>query len=168
MSCEAMNAMRRSTSLVIAGVSALVVGGCATTGMSGEQTLKAIELALGDQATLRAAADEGDALAELGLAIVLQNGLHGVEIDREAAAGWRMRAVTSRGSMPITQYTAAFKGQPSRVNVVYVPRYDVHPVQLRAVDACVAVLNGESMERACGSEAQTASMVTAWRAAKGR
>lgn len=66
--------------------------------------------------------------------------------------------------MPITQYTAAFNGQPSRVNIINVPVQSISAAQWQAVDKCVALLSSLVVENpeACGGVDETQQRRVAW------
>lgn len=114
-------------------------------------------------------ATAGDAKAQLSLSLVLAYGLNGQAQDRAAADDWRRRAIASRRFIPITQYTAAFNGQTSRVNVINVPTYDVSPAQVAATDACAAWLSGRpSPLGACGDADEPAHRMALWQTAQER
>lgn len=118
---------------------------------------------------LESAAASGNGEAQFSLSLVLAYGLNGRAPDRVAADGWRRRAIASRRFVPITQYTAAFNGQPSRVNIINVPTYDVSPAQITATDACVALLGGRpSPIGACGDADEAAHRMALWETAQKR
>jgi len=112
---------------------------------------------------LEAAAASGDGEAQFGLSLVWWHGLHGYPTNQSKAAEWRAKALANRRFMPITQYTAAFNGQPSRVNIINVPTYDVSLAEATAVDACIAWLSGvTTADDACGGGQNAARRRTLW------
>lgn len=120
----------------------ILTTGCATlrTDMQGE-FLAPLEAALAlEPEELAQRVSDGDPGAQLAYAIILEHGLHGVEANVGAAHHYRREATAPRGSTPITQYTAAFDGQPSRINLIYVPIGGVSPAQLSVIDHCLADL----------------------------
>lgn len=105
----------------------------------------------------------GDAEAQFALSLVWGHGLHGYPTNLSKAAEWRAKALSNRRFMPITQYTAAFNGQPSRVNIINVPTYDVTLAEATAVDACIAWLSGRTIAAsACGEGTETARRRNLW------
>ncbi|MNY26433.1 hypothetical protein D3C86_1602830 [compost metagenome] len=71
--------------------------------------------------------------------------------------------------MPIIQYTAAFNGQPLRVNIINVPTYDLTLAEATAADVCIAWLIGRlSSAEACGEEADAVRRQSLWAAASRR
>lgn len=117
---------------------------------------------------LEAAAASGDGEAQFGLSLVWGHGLHGYPTNQSKAADWRAKALANRRFMPITQYTAAFNGQPSRVNIINVPTYDLTLAEATAVDACIAWLSGRTAaDDACGGGQNTARRWTLWVIASG-
>jgi len=84
----------------------------------------------------------GDGEAQLAMSIVSMYGLHGRTPDILAAGRWRDQAQANRRFMPITQYTAAFNGSPSRVNIINVPVQTISPAQWAAVERCLVLLAG--------------------------
>lgn len=87
---------------------------------------------------LRARAEAGDAQAQLALSAALQ--LRPDSAGIGAPERWRSRAMAPRGFTPITLYVAGYKGHPSRVSTTLIPRYEVSPLQVAAVGACVRLL----------------------------
>ncbi|HEV2082509.1 MAG TPA: hypothetical protein VGR32_08635 [Brevundimonas sp.] len=146
---------------------ALAVSGCAPLrDAQTEAALETLRVATGDDVGgLRARAEAGDARAQHAWAVVLQYGLHGVAADPAGADLWRARAMAQRGTMPISQYTPAFNGQPSRVNLIYVPRYDMNLHDIRIVSACAAALDSGSPGAACGDAGTAVELALAWAAA---
>lgn len=117
---------------------------------------------------LEAAAASGDGEAQFGLSLVWEHGLHGYPTNQSKAAEWRAKALASRRFMPITQYTAAFNGQPSRVNIINVPTYDMTLAEATAVDACIAWLSGATTaDDACGGGQNAPRRRTLWVIASG-
>lgn len=78
------------------------------------------------------------------MAIVAAHGLHGRGPDPLEAETWRAQALAQRRVAPITQYTAAFNGQPSRVNIIHVPVSRIPAGQVAALDRCLASLAGRA------------------------
>ncbi|MNH53290.1 hypothetical protein D3C87_1567830 [compost metagenome] len=148
------------------------LGACQTlvTTPSLSERLAPLDRALASKsAELEAAAASGDGEAQFGLSLVWEHGLHGYPVDMNKAAEWRARALANRRSMPITQYTAAFNGQPSRVNIINVPTYDLTPAEAMTADACIAWLTGRRAgAEACGEEADAARRRNLWNAASRR
>ena len=139
---------RSSTSLIRVGAVcvALLASSCATLVSPGPELLAPLDQALsGDLSRLTVAAEGGDAQAQLALAIVSAYGLHGQPADRRQAATWRSRALAQRRVMPITQYTAAFNGQPSRVNIIHVPVSAIPAGQIAVIDRCLASLKSPAV-----------------------
>lgn len=115
---------------------------------------------------LEAAANSGDAEAQFGLSLVLGYGLYGYPMDINKAGEWRARALANRRFIPVTQYTAAFNGQPSRINIINVPTYDLTQAEAIAADACIAWLTGRTLvTEACGEGPETARRRSLWAAA---
>ena len=166
---------RPSTSRLIpaAGlVLAVGLGACQTlvTTPSLSERLAPLDRALASKpAELAAAAASGDGEAQFGLALIWEHGLHGYSVDMNKAAEWRARALANRRFMPITQYTAAFNGQPSRVNIINVPTYDLTPAEAMTADACIAWLTGQRAgAEVCGEEPDAARRRNLWNAASRR
>lgn len=142
------------------------LGGCQSlvTTPSISERLAPLDRALTSKpAELKAAATSGDAEAQFGLSLAWGHGLHGFSVDQSKAAEWRAKALANRRFMPVTQYTAAFNGQPSRVNIINVPTYDVTLAEATAVDACIAWLSGRTLAAsACGEGTETARRRNLW------
>lgn len=119
-------------------------------------------------ADLEAAAASGDAVAQFGLSLAWGHGLHGFPVDQNKAAEWRLKALANRRFVPVTQYTAAFNGQPSRVNIINIPTYDLTQAETMAVDACIAWLSGRtSATETCDEGPDVARRRSLWTVAKG-
>ena len=147
----------------------LALSACATVSQPAAETLAPLDLALLSEASvLRSQADAGDPQAQLAMSIVTTHGLHGERAAPQAGAEWLSRAMASRGVMPITQYTAAFNGQPSRVNIIHVPISNISPGQVQAIDRCVAALVAASDRgHACGETRESrAARQIAWARAR--
>lgn len=160
---------RPSTSRLLptAGLVLVVgLGGCQSlvTPPSISERLAPLDRALTSKpAELEAAATSADAEAQFALSLVWGHGLHGYPTNLSKAAEWRAKALSNRRFMPITQYTAAFDGQPSRVNIINVPTYDVTLAEATAVDACIAWLSGRTIAAsACGEGTETARRRNLW------
>lgn len=142
-------------------------------GASGPQALSVLDLALlAPPAALRARAEGGEAPAQAAYALALRFGLNSAPIDPAAADGWRARAGAARGYTQVTSYTAAFRGQPSRVSLINVPRFDIAPGELAAADRCAAALSLRPDARtgapadACGGADMTRRLRALWRHAR--
>lgn len=156
-----------SRTAVVAALAALTAG-CATSAPLSATTFAPLDLALAaDPRALRDRAESADPEAQLAMSIIAAHGLHGRAPDLLEATVWRGQALTSRRSVPITQYTPAFNGQSSRVNLIYVPVNIIQPGQVTAIDRCLAALRGEdSVGSACGQTADEAeARRRAWAAA---
>ena len=130
------------------------------------QQLAPLDLALSEAPdALEAQAHSGDGQAQLAMVIVSTYGLAGRRPDAAAASRWRQQARSNRRYMPITQYTAAFNGSPSRVNIINIPVQAISDAQWQAVGRCVAVLAGDGVngQSACGDAEETRRRQTAWR-----
>lgn len=130
------------------------------------EQLAPLDMALSEAPdALEGRATSGDGQAQMAMAIVSAYGLHGRAPDILAAGRWREQAQANRRFMPITQYTAAFNGSPSRVNIINVPVQTISAAQWQAVDRCVAVLAGDapSDQNACGDAGETRHRQAAWR-----
>ncbi|MDY6922447.1 MAG: hypothetical protein SWI22_00625 [Pseudomonadota bacterium] len=141
----------KALSLTSLLASCALAAGCATLGADvRDDFLAPLEAALTPEPEDSAQrASDGDPGAQLTYAIILEHGLHGVEANVGAARHYRREAMASRGSTPVTQYTAAFDGQPSRINLIHVPVGGVGPAQLSAIDRCLADLKAGRGEE-CG------------------
>lgn len=141
---------------VAVGVVALVLCGCAHVGPAPGDLLLLRSALMEDAATLRARAEQGDARAQMGLALVYRYGFSNARIDVDAADRWQRKATAKRGSTPITTYIAGLNGKPGRVSTIYVPRYDVSPVNAAQASRCAALLALEApvdtAAQACGGE----------------
>ncbi len=132
------------------------------------EQLAPLDMALSEAPdALEARANSGDGQAQLAMSIVSMYGLHGRTPDIVAPSRWRDQALANRRFMPITQYTAAFNGSPSRVNVINVPVQTISAAQWHAVNRCSALLSGAdvSEESACGDDEEFHRRRTAWRRA---
>ena len=114
---------------------------------------------------IEARANSGDGQAQLAMAIITFYGLAGRRRDAAAADRWRGQARSNRRFMPITQYTAAFNGSPSRVNIINVPVQAISPAQWQAVERCIALIAGgdTSDQNACGDANEFQHRRAAWR-----
>jgi len=117
---------------------------------------------------LLARAEAGDATSQHALSIVLRYGLNGERPDPEQAAYWRRQAAAARGTMPITQYTPAFGGAPSRVNILHVPRYAITEPELAIAEACAAALSEKRGDEVCGDAETAAELARNWAGAARR
>lgn len=125
--------------------------------------------ATADPAELRASAEQEDARAQQALALVLAYNLNGGGFDPTASTTWRVRSMIARGTTPITQYTAAFNGQPSRVNLINVPRYDITAQHDQFIARCAAGLEAGDPAPVCGDTPTTEALRDLWkRAQRGR
>ena len=163
MAVQAARSTRTNLALILGGV--LSLGGCASV-VSPTDTLGAlgpVEAALTkDRHSLEVAAQGGDAQAQMALSIVLAYGLGGSPSFSEAQT-WRARAVQPRGTQPITQYTAAFNGAPSRINIINIPRYDISSAQIVLIDRCTGWLSGRAVNpAACGTLEASAALKERW------
>lgn len=137
---------RRNRSSISLGRAATVCGAflassCATLVSPGPDLLVPLDQALaGDLSQLTSAAEGGDPQAQLAMSIVAAHGLRGRPADPRQAATWRSQALAQRRVTPITQYTAAFNGQPSRVNIIHVPVSAIPLGQIAVIDRCLASL----------------------------
>lgn len=133
--------------------------------MSLSEQLAPLDVALlQTPSVIEAKAREGDGQAQAAMSIIHAYGLQGLKPDSIAADAWRRRAVSNQRFMPITQYTAAFNGQPSRVNIINVPVQTLSPSQWHAIDACLAELSDRDdwREFACGEEKERLQRRAAW------
>ena len=160
-------ALRSTSSAVSVFASVLGLGACVGLGTPVDlaSMLRPIEVASSrDPGVIRSEAQNGDGQAQLALWLVLSYGLGDVGASPVEAGLWRARALGSRGVIPITQYTAAFNGQPSRINIINVPRYDVPPVQLELIERCIAYLNSAIGDPStCGGEERAQELSRLWR-----
>lgn len=144
----------------------LLASACATLASPTPELLAPIDQALsGDLQRLASEAEVGDPRAQLAMSIVAAHGLHGRPADLSQAAIWRGRALAHRRMMPITQYTAAFDGQASRVNVIHVPVSEIPLGQMAVIDRCLASLESRAIDLvgACGDTPESdASRRMAW------
>lgn len=106
--------MRRMLTGMLA---AITLGGCASLAAAGDPYAP-LKLAFGEPVdALRARADGGeDAQAAWAMHFLTLHGLRGVR--RDAAEAERFRRASLPRQITITQYTAAFNGAPSRVNLI--------------------------------------------------
>jgi len=122
-----------------------------------------------DPAELRVRAEQEDARAQQALALVLAYNLNGGGFDPDASTTWRVRSMRARGTTPVTQYTAAFDGQPSRVNMIYVPRQDITAQHDQFIARCAAGLEAGEPGAVCGDVATTEALRDLWtKAQRGR
>lgn len=147
------------------------LGGCQTlvptTSLS--ERLAPLDRALSSKPVeLEGAATSANAEAQFALSLVWGHGLHGYPTNLSKAADWRAKALANRRFVPITQYMAAFNGQPSRVNIITVPTYDVTLAEATAVDACITWLSGRaSSNEACGIKTEAQRRLALWKSAGG-
>lgn len=129
------------------------------------EQLTPLDMALSEAPdAVEARANSGDGEAQLAMSIVSMYGLHGRAPDILAAGRWRDQALANRRFMPITQYTAAFNGSPSRVNIINVPIQTIPAAQWQAVNRCVIWLSGDPAvtSAACGGGAEAKRREAAW------
>nr|WP_314524879.1 hypothetical protein [uncultured Brevundimonas sp.] len=129
------------------------------------EQLAPLDMALSDSPdTIEVRANGGDGQAQLAMSIVSMYGLHGRTPDILAAGRWRAQALANRRFMPISQYTAAFNGSPSRVNIINVPVQTISYVQWRAVEQCLFLLAGRpgGDPMACGAPSEAHDRVVNW------
>lgn len=109
-------------------------------------------------------ANSRDGQAQLAMSIVTTYGLHGRTPDIIASGRWRDQALANLRFMPITQYTAAFNGSPSRVNIINVPVQTISAAQWQAVNCCVIWLSGDPAvtSGACGDAAEAERRKAVW------
>ena len=162
---------RSTKSLVLAVV--LVIGTAACQSLVEtiplDQQLAPLYLALSQSPeVLRARAEAGEAEAQLALSLVYTLERRHAPDAVSAAAMWRGRALAQRRFTPITQYTAAFNGQPSRVNIINVPVPVITTAQAAAIDACVeALMTDEGRQtEACGTNDAADERFANWGRAK--
>lgn len=119
---------------------------------------------------LTAALWSTDAQSQYALGSAYEHGLNGAPEFPLLAEHFHARALAPRGVTPITQYTPAFNGAPSRVNIVYIPRHDLDQARAAAVDMCFnALVEGRETPPVCRNEGVSADQLAAlWRAAKAR
>lgn len=166
---------RRSTRVWAAAGLATATGLAAcqslvTTVPKSEQ-LAPLDMALSEAPdAVEARANGGDGQAQLAMSIVSRYGLHGRTPDIVAAGRWRDQALANQRFMPITQYTAAFNGSPSRVNIINVPVQTISVAQWQAVNRCSAFLSGLRGGDAsvCGDAEEARQRHVAWRLSLGR
>jgi len=135
------------------------------------EQLAPLDMALSEAPdALEARADSGDGQAQLAMSIVSMYGLHGRTPDIPAAGRWRDQALANRRFMPITQYTAAFNGSPSRVNIINVPVQTISAAQWQAVNRCLSLLSGVGVADAasCGDADETRRRQAEWRLSLGK
>lgn len=140
-----------------------MLGHSSTVSLS--EQLAPLDLALsGAPDAVEARANSGDGQAQLAMSIVSMYGLHGRTPDIVAASRWRDQALANRRFMPITQYTAAFKGSPSRVTIINVPVQTISAAQWEAVNRCSALLSGLAVGdiTACGGADKTRRRQADW------
>lgn len=132
------------------------------------EQLAPLDMALSEAPdALEARANSGDGQAQLAMSIVSMYGLHGRTPDIVSAGRWRDQALANRRFMPIAQYTAAFNGSPSRVNIINVPVQTISAAQWQAVNRCSALLSGLVVDdlTACGGADETRRRQADWRLA---
>lgn len=142
-----------------------LLAGCATTVQPTDDALAPLDLALtGELPVIAQKAKQGDAHAQFALSIITAYGLRGHPVNPSTSAVWLSRAMDQRRVMPVTQYTAAFNGQPSRVNIIHVPVAVLAPAQVAVVEACVAALSrADPALASCGdTDRRRESRRTAW------
>lgn len=119
--------------------------------------------------SLRSDAQAGSAQAQFALALAYRYGLN-TPPDPVESATWRDRAFASRGYTQVTSYTAAFNGQPSRVNLINVPRYELTPAMAEPAEACAAALAAAlpspAESAACGGQGNFLDFSDRWRRAR--
>lgn len=77
--------------------------------------------------------------------------------------------MAQRGVTPVTQYVPAFKGAPSRVHIINLPRYGMTALQAAVLDRCVAALASGPHSAGggpCGDAASTSRLQALWSAAR--
>lgn len=161
----------KGLSLAVVTVAAALAG-CAAlvTPLPLADMLMPIQRAIStDAERLNQEAAAGDAQAQLALSIALAYGLGGRAVQPAEAAVWRSRALSARTYQPITQYTAAFNGQPSRVNIINIPQPAITPLQVKNIDRCLAVLTERISDAvACGDDDEGARLRSDWASASVR
>ena len=161
---------RRSTRVWPILAAAFSLAGCHTLVAVAplEDQLTPLDLALSAPiASVEADAEGGDANAQVAMWLIRSHGLNGARMQPMSAELWRQRAQSNHRVQPITQYTAAFNGQPSRVNIINVPMQTIPSAQWSALEACVSLLAGSpgSDGRACGDDEALSRRQFAWRRA---
>lgn len=157
--------LRSTRHLFLTAVLAVGLSGCAALVTPGNPVDLAEPVRLAttvEPDQLRARAEQGDAQAQQALSLVLTYRLNGSAFDPSAAAVWRTLSLRPRGTMPITQYTAAFNGQPSRVNLIHVPRYDVTMQHDHFIARCAEGLHTGTLGNVCGDQATTEALREMW------
>lgn len=151
--------LTRAASFTVALVAAAGLSGCASlvNPVPLSELLEPLDMALQQPpADLASRARAGDGKAQLAMSIVAGHGLNGSARDARMATDWLAQAVANRRTVPITQYTAAFDGQSSRVNLIYVPVAAVPAAQFEAVERCVGELARDIQPApACGDDVAT-------------
>lgn len=135
------------------------------------ELLAPLDMALSEAPdAVEARANSGDGQAQLAMSIVSMYGLHGRAPDILAAGRWRDQALANHRFMPVTQYTAAFNGSPSRVNIINVPIQTISAGQWAAVERCLVLLAGgpEARAPACGTPTEAQDRLSRWSKALGR
>ncbi len=166
---------RRSTrvwaSVGLAAAAGLAACQSLVTTVPLSEQLAPLDMALSEAPdAVEARANSGDGQAQLAMLIVSMYGLHGRTPDILAAGRWRDQALANRRFMPITQYTAAFNGSPSRVNIINVPVQTISAAQWQAVDRCSDFLSGVEFgdAAACGDADDTRQRQAQWRLSLGQ
>lgn len=160
-----LNHLPSIKSVFVCVASSVTLAGCQTLPVDVDGQLAPLDRALADRPSeIERSAGAGDVEAQLAMAILNGRGIRGYRIDELRAADWRQRALAARHTIPITQYTAAFNGQPSRVNIINLQVSAVTPGQLNAIDSCLDLLAGrrETVANACGSPEATLRRRSAW------
>lgn len=133
-----------------------------------EEQLAPLDLALSVPiASIEADAEGGDVKAQVAMWLIRSHGLHGARLEPLDAELWRQRALSNRRVQPITQYTPAFNGQPSRVNIINVPMRLVSPSQLERIATCARRLEERGdVAAVCGDNQTAALRQERWQAAQ--
>ena len=122
-------------------------------------------------ATLQEEADAGHGRAQLAYAIVLDHGLNGRLPDHDLAMVYRERAVAVRGTTTTAIYVPGVNKVPGHTQLVSIPRTDVSGTEMRALDACLALLSSNEMNSTalrrgvCGGAENYQRLKALWRAA---
>lgn len=164
--------LRSTRHALTSAILAIGLSGCAAFVTPGNPADLAEPVRLATTANpgeLRVRAEQNDARAQQALALVLAYDLNGGGFDPTASTAWRVRSMGARGTRPITQYTAAFNGQPSRVNLIYIPRQDITAQHDQFIARCAAGLEAGDPAPVCGDASTTEALRDLWaRAQRGR